>query len=148
MQCSKPDHEVHKSARCELDTRANTICARTNCRLLTLSGQTCIVSGFHQSFGSIKDVPMAQVATAITMENGKTVVLVINEALYFGNSMDHSLINPNQIQDFGIKVSDNPNDEIHSFGISHESCFIPFETEGSTVYFNTFVPSDEQLQSC
>jgi len=91
MQCSKPDHKVHKSARCELDTRADTIWVGKNCHILTLSGQTCNVSGFHQSFSSIKDVPVAQVATAITMENGKTVVLVINEALYFGNSMDHYL---------------------------------------------------------
>jgi hypothetical protein len=148
MWCPKPDREVHKSARCKLDTRADTICVGENCHVLTLSGQTCDVSRFYQSFGSIKDVPVAQVATANTMENGETVVFVINEALDFGNSMDHSLINPSQIWAFGIQVSNNPYGEIHSFGISHEDCFILFEMEGSTVYFNTFVSSDDQLQSC
>jgi hypothetical protein len=68
---------------------------------------------------------VAQVATAITTENGETVVLVINKPLYFGNSMDHSLINPNRIQAFGIEVSDNPYDEVHRFGVSHEDWFSP-----------------------
>eukprot|EP00956_Cyclotella_meneghiniana_P037688 scaffold143025_cov53-Cyclotella_meneghiniana.AAC.1 len=78
-------------AKCELDTRADTICAGKNFRVLSLTGQTCDVSGFHQSFDAIHDIPVAQVATAMTLENGETVILIINEALYFGNQMDHSL---------------------------------------------------------
>lgn len=94
------EHVDNANARCELDTQADTICAGKNFRLLALTGQTCDVSGFHQSFESVKDVPIAQVATAVTLENGETIVLVINEALYFGAQMNHSLINPNQIRAF------------------------------------------------
>lgn len=54
---------------------------------------------------------MAQVATAMTMDNGEVIVLVIiNEALWFEKTMDHS-INPNQIRAFGVDVSENPFDE-------------------------------------
>ncbi len=144
----KSDHQVYEQAQCELDTRADTICAGKNCRIISLTGQTCNVSGFHQSFGLLKNIPVAQVATAFITDTGEVVVLVINKALYFGQSMDHSLINPNQIRHFWISVSNNPYDEVHDFGIDHEECFIPFETEGSTVFFDTFVPSDEQLNTC
>jgi hypothetical protein len=79
--------------------------------LLALTGQSCDVSGFHQDFNLIKDVPVAQVATAMTMDNGEVIVLVIiNEALWFEKTMDHS-INPNQIRAFGVDVSENPFDE-------------------------------------
>jgi hypothetical protein len=144
----KNGHDEFAEGRNELDTRADTICAGKNFRLLALTGQSCDVSGFHQDFDSIKDVPVAQVATAMTMDNGEVIVLVINEALWFGKTMDHSLINPNQIRAFGIDVSDNPFDESKDFGINHDECFIPFDTAGSTVYFDTFVPTDEQLRTC
>lgn len=42
------------------------------------------MSGFHQSFESHRDIPIAQVATAVTLESGKTILLVMNEALCFG----------------------------------------------------------------
>lgn len=144
----KSGHEEFTEARNELDTRAGTICAGKNFRLLALTGQTCDVSGFHQDFNSIKDIPVAQVATAMKMDNGEVIVLVINEALWFGKTMDHSLINLNQIRAFGIDVSDNPFDESKDFGIDHKECFIPFDTAGSTVYFDTFVPTDDQLRTC
>ena len=134
-------------AKCKLDTRADTICAGKNFRALSLKGQTCDVLGFHQSFESLHDIPLAQVATGVTLENGKTVILVINEALYFGSQMDHSLVNPNQIRAYGIDVSDNPFDRERDFGIQYDECFIPFATEGSTVYFDTFVPTDYQLEA-
>eukprot|EP00956_Cyclotella_meneghiniana_P012523 scaffold17820_cov42-Cyclotella_meneghiniana.AAC.5 len=124
-----------------------TICAGKNFRALSLTGQTCDVSGFHQSFDAIHDIPVAQVATAMTLENGETVILIINEALYFGNQMDHSLVNPNQIRAYGIDVSNNPYDRERDFGIQHDDCFVPFSTEGSTVYFDTFVPTDHQIET-
>ena len=144
---SKYDHVDNATAKCELDTRADTICAGKNFRAISLTGQTCDVSGFHQSFESLKDIPIAQVATAVTLENGETVILIINEALYFGPQMDHSLVNPNQIRAYGIDVSDNPYDRGRDFGISCDDCFIPFNTEGSTVYFDSFVPTDTMLET-
>ena len=149
LDYSKDDHDVLKHGRCELDTRADTICAGQNFRALSHTGMTCEVSGFHKSFDSVSDVPVAQVATGfIHPDTNETIVLIINEALYFGNSMDHSLINPNQIRAFGISVSDDPFDKTRPFGIDHEDIFIPFMTQGSTVFFNSFVPSDEIMARC
>ena len=65
------------------------------------------MKGFHDDFDATKDIPIARVATAYQDEEGTIYILIINEALYFGSSMDHLLINPNQIQHFGIPVSDD-----------------------------------------
>ena len=113
-----------------------------------MTSQCCEDTGFHNDFEPIKDVPVARVATAYTGSDGITYILIINEALYFGPSMDHSLINPNQMRHFGVVVNDNPYDPACDLGIDHEDCFVPFQTEGSTVYFESHVPSDEELDSC
>ena len=62
--------------------------------------------------------------------------------------MDHSLINPNQIRHFGIPVSNNPYDTEKALGIDHQTIFLPFKTQGSTVYFDSTVPTDDDLESC
>ena len=143
----KSDHIPMLVGRCELDTRADTICAGQNFRMLSPTGQTCDVQGFHDNFDSIKDVPIGTVATVFRDEHGARHALIIHEALYFGNDMDHSLINPNQIRHFGIPVSDDPYDSTRDFGIDHAELFIPFETEGCAVYFDTSVPTDEDLET-
>ena len=131
-----------------LDVRADTICNGTNWRLISTYGQCCGVYGFHDDFHSIKDVPIARVAIGICDENGCVTVLLVNQALLFGASMCHSLINPNQIRHHGIPVLDNPYDGDRDFGIDYDDMFVPFKTEGSTVYFDTFVPIDSKLNTC
>ena len=80
----------------------------------------------------------------VRYEHGCVNILIVNQALYFGASLDHSLINTNQIRNFGIPVSDNPYDSGRSFGIDHEDQFIPFKTEGSN-FFNYFLPTDDEI---
>ena len=40
--------------------------------------------------------------------DGQEYILVFDEALYMGDTLEHSLINPNQLQSFGIIVQDTP----------------------------------------
>ena len=108
----------------------------------------CTVSGFANELQTIEDIPVARDATAYTNSEGKTWILIINEALFFGSRLDHSLINPNQIRHFGVPVCDDPYDPHRPLGIDHENAFIPFEKEGACIFFDTYVPSDEQLEEC
>jgi hypothetical protein len=39
---------------------------------------------------------------------GEVIVLYINEALYFGDKMSHTLLCPNQLRSHGWKVQDVP----------------------------------------
>ena len=96
----------------------------------------------------MKDVPIATVATGITTDDGRVYVLVFNEVLYFGDTMDHTLVNPNQIRHYGVSVSNNPFDEDKLFGIDHDEVFVPFSTSGTTVYFESFYPTQDQMENC
>ena len=41
---------------------------------------------------------------------GRSFIIVINETLYYGKKLGHSLINPNQLKSCGTMVWDNPFD--------------------------------------
>ena len=135
-------------ARCKLDSRANTTCAGINCRPIFYTGQHCQAHGFHDELTPINDVPIATVATAWSDQNtGESFILVIHEALYFGDSMDHSLVNPNQLRAFGIDVYDNPYD-IKPMGIQiTDNKLLPFRSDGATIYFTTWSPTDEEMDT-
>ena len=112
------------------------------------SGQCCDVYGFQDNFKGIEDVPIVRLDTVICNKHGRVHILVFNQALYFGASLYYSLINPNQIRYFGIPVSENMYDSGQDFGINHDDHFIPFKTEGSTFFFNSFVPTDAEINTC
>ena len=103
----------------DLDNRADTICAGANWILLSTLGQCFDVYGFHYKFKGIKYVPIARVSTGLRDEHGHMYIIIVNQALCFGAILDHSLINPNQIRNFGIPVSDNLYDSGRYFGINH-----------------------------
>jgi hypothetical protein len=65
--------------------------------------------------------------------------------LWFGSQMDHSLINPNQICEYGLPVYNNPTKQ--QFGIDGNEAFIPFNTTGTIVYFETRVPTDWETRN-
>ena len=139
------------SARSELDSRADTICAGLNCRLIHYTGQECTVSGFHSSLGAVDKVPIATVATAWSDEHtGQGFILIMHEVLFFGNDLDHSLINPNQVRHNGFQLFDNPfeTDPTRQMGIVlNESDRIPFQSQGTTIYFNTRYPTDHEMET-
>jgi hypothetical protein len=60
--------------------------------------------------------------------------------------MDHSLINPNQIREYGIPVFNNPFSQ-SQFGIDCSDDFIPFNTTGTIVYFESRVPTDWETRN-
>ena len=99
------------------------VAARPSCLLFT--GQTCDANGVHGDLETIADVPVATCATVWQHHREIRFLLVFHEALYFGNSMDHSLINPNQMRHHGIDVCDNWEGD---FGIVPEDIFIPFDS--------------------
>jgi hypothetical protein len=80
----------------------------------------------------LDSIPIASVAAALDNTlNGEIVMLVLNEALCFGNQMSHSLICPNQIWWNGVVDNDTPNmfDEA-----STQSIIIPGKLELPLAY--------------
>ena len=139
------------NARSELDSRADTICAGLNCRLIHYTGQECTVNGFHNKLGAMEKIPIATVATAWSDEHtGQGFILIMHEVLFFGNDLDHSLINPNQIRHNGFQLFDNPyeTDPNRQMGIViNETDRIPFQSQGTTIYFNSRFPTDLEMET-
>jgi hypothetical protein len=102
-----PDHSDEN--RAELDSHADTCVDGANTIPLWFTEHHASVSPFIGEYKPLKDIPIASVA--ISWDNpvdGSTVILVINEALYFGNHMPYSLLCPNQLPHNGINVNDTP----------------------------------------
>ena len=60
-------------------------------------------------YDAIMDVPVVQGATLWTDQHtNEKYILIFNEALWMGDTLAHSLINPNQLRAFGMLVQDNP----------------------------------------
>ena len=138
--------------RVELDTHADTCVAGSNTVVLDLTGKLVSVSPFcEDEFDSIQDVPIATVATAYDChETGKTYVLVINEALYLGDKMAHTLICPNQLRFNGLRVDDCPKQfdvrSTHSIHIPEADLSIPLTMRGIISGFHTRIPTLDELE--
>ncbi len=93
----------------EMDLHADTIVCGSNCVIMHYTGKECDVSPYTDAYNAIKSVPIVQAATAYNNpETGVTSILVLNEAIWMGDQMRHTLVNPNQLRAFGVTVQDNP----------------------------------------
>jgi hypothetical protein len=62
--------------------------------------------------------------------------------LWFRTLLPNSLINPNQIHSYGHEVNDVPFDLTREFGIDSKNTFIPFDTMGTVIYFESHVSTE------
>jgi PAS domain-containing protein len=74
--------------------------------------------------------------------------LVINEGLYYGTKLDHSLLNPNQCRAYGIDFWDNPYDKERGLRIDADESSIALKTKGTKIFFKSRSPSQRELQNC
>ena len=95
--------------RIELDSHADTIVLGANCVVLSHTGQTCEVMPYSDTYNAITDVPAVTGATLWTSPyDGDEYILVFNESLWMGDTLQHTLANPNQLRAYGTTVQDNP----------------------------------------
>jgi hypothetical protein len=129
----------------KVDTHADTCIAGSNFLMCEFDGTTCEVSPFTDEYQLMTDVPIVSAATArMDEESGETVILWFNQILWYGNKLDHSLINPNQLCNNGISVCDDITDRNRRFGIDiHSDIFIPFEMKGTIVLFTNQMGATE-----
>ena len=137
--------------RTELDSHADTCVGGPNCMLLEASGSTTTVHSFSGRRKPFQDVPIGTVATAYTdPDMGETYILVIAEALYFGNQINVTLLNPNQMRNNGVKVENVPvqYDKKSGHCIQADGLNIPLKMNGVISYFDSRYPSEEELENC
>jgi hypothetical protein len=82
----------------ELDSHADTYGVNDMARILEYKDQVADVSGFANSMQPLQNIPIVKAALAYDHpDTGVVIVLIINQVLYFGNQLDQTSFNPNQI---------------------------------------------------
>jgi len=134
---------------CEIDNHADTTCFGKNFRVVSFTSEVCSVFPFLPEYDSVTDVPICTAATAVDLESGGTIILEFGQGLWFGERMEHSLINPNQCRSFGISICDDPTDQHRRFGIElSDDYVVPFCMRGTTCYFQSRSPSLSEIETC
>ena len=139
--------ELPTSGRIELDSHADTIVLGSNCVILHHTGKVCEVSPYSDDYEAIKNVPVVCSAMLWTdTVDNQEYILIFNESLWMGDSLTHSLINPNQLRAFGTEVQDNPfsMERLSIHPASHDIT-IPLQTLGTIIFANTRAPTDQEL---
>ena len=79
----------------------------------------------------------------------QTYIIVVNEALYYGTKLDHSLLNPNQIRHYGLNFWDNSYDKERGLNIKlDDSVEVTMRTKGTKIYFKKRSPGKVELRDC
>jgi len=140
--------DTQQVGECEMDSHADTCCLGSNFIPIYFTGKICDVAPFLSDLPNQEGIPICSGATAFENANGCTYVLIINEALWFGDRMKNSLINPNQVRAFGISLCDDPTDPHRHLGMTIQDNLIPFTMAGSTCHFTTRTPTNWELENC
>ena len=133
-----------------MDSHADTCVLGCNFVKVGNTGKKCSVSPFISTYEDFKEIEIVSGATMVQHPStGESLILIIHQALWFGdnNSMEHTLLNPNQIRSFGHEVQDNPFAD-SPMGITVKDIFLPFTSQGTTIYFESCKPTEQELQTC
>ena len=82
---------------------------------------------------------------------GNTYILVFDKALYYGEKLKHTLINPNQVRAYGISLWDNTFDQqARPLSVKvNDDLQMPLRAAGTKLLFTTRVPTTSlELETC
>ena len=92
----------------DLDSHVDTIVCSSNCIVMNFTGKECDVAPYTDAYDTIKAVPIVQVSTVYrNPKTGETIILILNKAIWMGETMDNTLVNPNQLRAYEMTVQDN-----------------------------------------
>jgi hypothetical protein len=142
--------------RTELDSHADTCCMGRNATVLYHHNRTVNVSPFLDSFGTADAIPIVTAAIAYDDAiTAKTYILIVHQALYFGDRLKHNLVNPFQCRLNGVNVRECPrildpviDDLSHSISFPSEDLKIPLSLNGIVSYFLSRRPTEEEFTHC
>jgi len=118
--------DTQQVEECEMDSHADTCFLGSNYIPIYYTGKICDVAPFLSDLPNQEGIPICSGATAFEDANGCTFVLIINEALWFGDRMKNSFINPNQVRAFGIFLCDDSTDPHCHLEMTIQDCLIQF----------------------
>ena len=141
----------------ELDSHADTCVVGRNALIIHDYERTVSVNGFTKSLGTVNDKKIVSAVVAYDLpENGRTLMLVIHQAIHIEDK-DDNLLCPMQMRMNGVTINeipkflvDKPKNEDHSIQIEEngELFTFPLKLDGVTSYFRTRKPTLEEYERC
>ena len=140
----------HAFVKTALDSHADTSCAGSNMAVLELTGEKVTVYPFSENLPAVQEVPIATVLTIWESSvTGEPWMLVIHEALFFGDRLKESLLCPNQIRAAGHLVRDAPIQfdatSTHSITVPGK-LELPLDMHGVISYLRTRKPTTVEIE--
>ena len=95
--------ELTQGTRLGFDSWADTSCAGKHAHVQEfIEGKTISATGFSSELGSLDNLQLAHVLYAYDTEQGETLILENHNAIYMGEKMADSLINPIQCEENNV----------------------------------------------
>lgn len=108
------------------------------------------MSPYTDAYEAIKSIAIIQAATTYNNpETGETMILILDEAIWIGDQLRHTLINPNQLHAYRVRVQDNPFNTAPLFLSMEGNKFsMPLTCNGTILCAPTRTPTDHELHTC
>ena len=132
-----------------MDSPTDTIVCGFNCIIMHFTGKECDVAPYTDAHETINSVSIVNAATEYdNPETGDTTILILNKAIWIGETMDYTLVNPNQLRAYGMKVQYNPFAEAPIFISTEDHDFmLPLSSKGTILRVTTRTPTYKELQT-
>ena len=147
--------EIRLGCRLGLDSHADVHCVGRHAFVTEVfHGRSCTVYPFNDSYTPMNDVSTVNACFAYDTDQGQTYILEVNQALDFRDSMEHSLLCPNQARIHGVTIEDVPpfldpsGLSTHSITFPTEDISLPLLMNGPISYLPVRLPTDLELDEC
>ena len=141
-------------ARLGIDTWADTACAGQHAFVEEFVVDKMVTaSGFTQELGSLTDLPVANVLYAYDTSEGETLILESNNAIYLGDKMEDSLMNPIQAEEIGVRIDTHHQRYYPDIWTSQSVSFsdgtaIKLKYDGVLPFIPIRRPTQEEFHNC
>ena len=122
-----------------LDSYAGMIFCGSNYIVMHFIGKEYDVAPYNEAYETIKAVKIVQASIAYgNPETGYTAILILNEAIWMGETIDHALVHPNQLRTYGMIFQDNPFSEALIFTTKkYHDFMLPLSSKGTIIGVTT-----------
>ena len=145
-------HELQHGTRLGIDTWADTNCAGKHAYVEEFIVDKFVTAGgFSAALGTIQNLPLANVLYAYDNDDGNPFVLECNNAIYLGDKMTDSLMNPIQAEESDVRVDLRPSryyPDPHAQSISFPcGTTIPVQYDGALPFIPIRRPTPDEIHN-
>ena len=129
----------------ELDTHADMTVLGSNCVVLSYTGKECELSPYSSEYKAVRNIPVVTGAMVWTNTmDGTAYLLIFHESLWMGDKLDHTLVNPDQLQAYGVSIQDN-RFNAKPLSITTDDASVELYSEGTIICVDTRTPTESEL---